>query len=152
MPLSEYKPVVETVDFPGGSFTVRAISLPDVALLIDIHEHVISSLVEKVQNRKEIWENADNEEAIRDIVVDLATELIRESPILVANLIAICADEQGAMNAASRLPITIQVDALNKIAKLTFTDMASVKKLAADVMSMVRGILPTANPRRMKRK
>ena len=151
MPLSEYKVETEVVPFPGGSFNVRAISLPDVAVLIDAHEYAITSIFEKVQNRREVFESAD-EDGMATVIADLLTELVRESPILISNLICICADEGDQMEAASKLPITVQLEALTKIAKLTFTDLASIKKLAADVMAMVRGILPTANVRLPKRK
>jgi hypothetical protein len=153
MPISEFTPVVEVVPFPGGTFAVRAISLPDVAILIDAHEMAITSIFEKVQNRKQIIDDHGEDEAVlQRIVADMLTELIRESPILIANLIAVCADEPDQMERASRLPVTVQFEALTKIAKLTFTDLASVKKLAADVTAMIRGILPTANTRTAKRK
>jgi hypothetical protein len=155
MPLSEYKVPKEVVVFPGGTFEIRAISLPDVAALIDVHEYAITMIVDKVQNRKELLQKGideGNDEAVQTVVVDLMTELVREAPILVANLIALCADEPNQMENASKLPITAQIEALSKIAKLTFTDLASVKKLAADVMSIVRGILPTVSARPPKRK
>jgi len=146
MPISDFVPAVEVVPFPGGTFTVRAISLPDVAILIDAHEYTITSLVEKVQNRRDvISQYGEDEEAFQKVIADLLTELIRESPIVVANLIAICADEPDQMDRASKLPITVQLEALTQIAKLTFTDLASVKKLVADVIAMVRGMLPALN-------
>lgn len=151
MPLSEYQPKVEVVNFPGGSFNVRSISLPDVAVLIDVHEYAITAIVEKVSSRRDDF-NSQDEEQIKDAVVDILGDLIRESPILVANLIAICADERNAMDSASKLPITVQIEALTKIAELTFTDTASVKKLAADVMRLIRGMVPTATARPARKK
>lgn len=141
MPLSEFKESTETVEFKGGSFEVRAITLPDVALLIEVHEDVISSLVMKVREKAPAFE-AQNAEDIGEVTSQIITDLIRESPTLVATLISRCADEPDQMGNASRLPISVQIDAISKIAKLTFTDMASVKKLIADVMSIVSGILP----------
>ena len=155
MPLSEYQVPKEVVPFPGGSFEVRAVSLPDVAILIDVHEYAITLIVDKIQNRKELLQQGideGNDDAVQTVVIDLMSELVREAPVLIANLIAICADEREHLDAASKLPITSQIDALTKIAKLTFTDLASVKKLAADVMGLVRGILPTVNSRPSKRK
>lgn len=155
MPLSEYTVPKEVVPFPGGSFEVRAISLPDVAILIDVHEYAITLIVDKIQNRKELLQKGideQNDDAVQTVVIDLMSELVREAPILIANLIAICADERDSLDNASKLPITSQIDALTKIAKLTFTDLASVKKLAADVMALVRGILPTVNARPPKKR
>lgn len=144
MPLSDFQANTEKVVFGSGEkdyFEVRAISLPDVAMLIDVHEDVISLIVTMVRENKDAFENSRDLE-INDAVSRLLGDLIRESPLLVANLIAICADEPTMMTNASRLPVSVQIDAVSRIAKLTFTDLASVKKLIADVMSIIRGILP----------
>lgn len=146
MPLSDYNPRVEAVLFPGGSFEVRAISLGDLSLVIEVHETAINNIVSKVRSRQEIF-NSGDDEVISEAIADILTDIIRESPALAANLIAVSTDEMNVYAAASRLPITVQLDALTKIAGLTFTDMASVKKLAADVMRLIRGMLPTATAR-----
>jgi len=152
MPLAEYTPKKEDVTIPGNSgFQVRGISLPDVSLLIDLHEYLISGIAEKVRNRKDLIAGEDDALA-NEAMTDLMSELIRESPLLVGHIISICSDEPDTYNQAMSLPITVQIDALTKIAGLTFTDMASVKKLAADVMNMVRGIIPIASPRRLTKK
>jgi len=149
MPLAEYTPKKEDVTIPGNSgFQVRGISLPDVSLLIDLHEYLISGIAEKVRNRKDLI-NGDDPVMVNEAMADLMSELIRESPLLVGHIISICSDEPDTYNQAMSLPITVQIDALTKIAGLTFTDLASVKKLAADVMNMVRGIIPIASPRRL---
>jgi hypothetical protein len=149
MPLSEFKPKTETVLFDGGSFDIRAISLPDVAMLIDSHELSINSMVMTVRNRLDIIKanGKTDDEAMSEIVGSMVIEIIRETPILAGNLICLCADEPGEMETAMKLPVTVQIEALTKIAKLTFTDLASVKKLATDVMSIVRGMLPITNER-----
>lgn len=153
MPLAEYKPKKEVVTIPGTdtTFEVRGISLPDVSLLIDVHEGIISEIAEKVRNRQELI-GSNDEALVNEATIDLMSELIRESPLLVGHIISVCADERDAYDQAMSLPITVQLDAMTKIASLTFTDLASVKKLAADVMSLIRGIVPTVNPRRTKKK
>lgn len=143
MPLQEYKPKLETITFDGGEFTVRGISLPDVALLIDMHEGTISTIVELAQSRAEMF-NSGDDGLVREAMTDLISSLIRESSILMSNLIAILADEPGTLDQASKLPITVQLEALTRIAELTFRDPASVKKLAADVMRLIRGMVPIA--------
>lgn len=152
MPLADYTPKKEVVPIPGNSgFEVRGISLPDVQLLIDLHEYIISNIVEKVRNRQELI-GSDDPVIVNEAMADLMSELIRESPLLVGHIISICSDEPDTYQQAMTLPITVQLDALTKIASLTFTDLASVKKLAADVMSLIRGIVPTATARRLPRK
>lgn len=152
MPLADYTPKKEAVAIPGNEgFEVRGISLPDVQLLIDAHEYLISSIVEKVRNRQELI-GSDDPVMVNEAMTDLMSELIRESPLLVGNIISICSDEPNTFDQAMKLPITVQLDAMTKIAKLTFTDLASVKKLAADVMNLIRGIVPPASPRRLTKK
>jgi hypothetical protein len=145
MSLSTYKPKTITVEFPDGDFEVRGLSLPDVAVLVDSHEYVINNIVTKVRTRKEIIEaeGGANDEALANLMGDLFMEIIRESPMLAANIIAICADEPDQMVNASRLPIVTQVEALTAIGDLTFKDMASVKKFVANVTKLIRGILPS---------
>src|SRR5687767_13231259 len=109
MPLSSYTPKKVTVEFPGGSFEVRAISLPDVALLIDVHEHTISMIAEKVRNRQALL-GGDDESLVQETIADLISEMIRESPVLMGNLLTICADEREAFEQAMSLPITVQLD------------------------------------------
>ena len=153
MPLAAYKSKRERVTFGGGKdefFDVRGISLPDVAMIIELHAGAVSSIVEMAQGQAEAF-NSQNPQEVSDAITNLIVSITRESPILVANLIAICADEEDAMTVALTLPVTVQLDAMTKIAALTFRDLASVKKLAADVMRLIRGIVPSANPRRMKK-
>ena len=149
MPLMNYVPKTETINLPGGeSFNVRAISLSDVSILVDVHEFSITLIADKIRSRQEMF--SGDEEMVHTATVDIITELVREAPVLVGNLIAICADERNAMEQAAKLPITVQIEAMTKIAGLTFTDLASIKKLSADVMRLVRGIVPTAKARRPK--
>lgn len=151
MPIAEYKVQRSVVKFPGGEFEVRGISLPDVALIINLHESSISMIVDLVYQKKESFASMD-EGVVQEAITDLISSLIRESPILIATIIAVCADEESQMSMAQRLPITVQLDALTKISELTFTDMASVKKLAADVMRLIRGIIPSATARSAKKR
>jgi hypothetical protein len=136
MSLSDYKPPKRKIEFDGGSFEVRAISLPDVAMLIDLHERTIAAIVTKIRERQ----NLDFDSA--EIMVNTIMEVVRESPMLAANIISLCADEQDQMQTVLKLPLPVQIDALQQIANVTFTDLASVKKFIADAMRLVKGILP----------
>lgn len=136
MALADNDPPKRKVLFPGGEFEVRAITLPDVAIIVDSHRFVIDRIVTQLRARGEL--NLENPETL----VDTLMEVIRESPILVANIISTCADEQDQMGAAMRLPLPVVVEALQTIGSLTFKDLAAVKKFVADVMKLIRGILP----------
>lgn len=139
MPLAEYKPRKRTIEFDGGSMEVRAISLLDVATIIDSHQWAIEQVYRKLRA------NADRQLDLDEaMAMELLMELIRESPTLAGNIIALAADEPGAdtMRIAAQLPLTVQIEALCAIGALTFTDTAAVKKFGADVMKLIGGILP----------
>jgi len=141
MPLSESKPKTRKVEFPGGSTEIRGISLSDVAMLIDSHEGVINSIVQKI--RVGFFENdAVDDEAMSQLMIDTALEVIRESPIFVANLIAICADEPDQIEVAMKLPLNTTIEAVIAIGEISFTDLASIKKFIASVKVLIRHLLP----------
>lgn len=135
----------EVIDLgDGDSMEVRSISLPDVAVLITAHEYTISSLAMKVMNRRELFEQPDRKpEELSEIMQDLIMEVLKDSPILAGNIIALCADEPEEMHTAAHLPLPIQIEALSVIADLTFKDPAAIKKLVAGVKKMIAGFLPT---------
>jgi hypothetical protein len=148
--LSVYKSRRIRVDLPTEDgeepnfIELRALSLPDASILVDSHEHAITAIAMKIQNRRDLFERPGQDpEALNEIMADLAMELIRESPLLVGNLIALCSDEPAQLTAAIELPITVQIEAISVIAELTFKDIASVKKLIAGVTRMIRGFFPT---------
>lgn len=145
MPLADYKPPTKKLSFSGGDFEVRAVSLMDVAVIIEAHETQIERIYQKVQMKT-------GQQITPELVGDVFMDVIREAPVLVGHLIAIAADERDAngdllLTVAGSLPMTVQVEALQAIGELTFTDLASVKKFGADVMKLIRGILPPEQQR-----
>lgn len=145
MPLADYKPPTKKLSFPGGDFNVRAISLTDISVIIEAHEYQIDRIYQKVQTKT-------GQQITAELVGDVFMDTIREAPVLVSHIIAIAADERDAngdllLNVAGSLPMTVQVEALQAIGELTFTDLASVKKFGADVMKLIRGILPPEQQR-----
>lgn len=124
------------IEFEGGSFEVRAVSLADVAGLIVNHQAAVDRISVIVRARQEL--NMDDAGAVIEILVDV----IRESPYLAADLITSCAEEPAAYEAALKLPITVQIETLRAIGDLTFADGIALKKFVADVRVLLTGILP----------
>jgi hypothetical protein len=87
-----------------------------------------------------------NGQVTEAMLAELTMDLIRESPTLAGNIIALAADESdpASMRAAATLPVTVQLEALLAIGELTFKDLAAVKKLVAGVKMLIRGLLPPA--------
>lgn len=136
MPLADFRPAKRAVEFPGGEFEVRALNLLDISMLIDNHRYAVDQIAAQVRTSREMMFPDD------DIIREAIIEVIRESPLLVANIISLCADERDEQETVLRLPATVQLEALLAIADLTFKDAAAIKKLAADVMRLIQGILP----------
>jgi hypothetical protein len=136
MPLADFVPVKRTVAFPGGEFEVRALNLLDISMLIDNHRFAIDQIASQIRTSREL--SFPDDDIIREAII----EVIRESPVLVANIISLCSDERDQQEVALSLPATIQLETLLAVADLTFKDTAAIKKLAADVMRLITGILP----------
>lgn len=134
--IKDYVAVKRTVEFEGGSFEVRGVSIPDVAALIVNHREAVDKIAYIIRTKEEF--NLDDIEAFILMFIDV----IRESPFLAADLICACADEPDAYGEAFRLPLTVQIEALRTIGELTFTDANALKKLAADVTRLLQGMLP----------
>jgi hypothetical protein len=133
MSLSSYVPPKRKIEFDGGDLQVRAISLQDVAMILDSHQYVVDRIASIIRESGVIDER---------MLIDTIMEIVRESPILAANIICICSDEMDAMEAAIKLPAPVQLQIFQAISEITFKDEAGLKKFVADVMSLIRGMLP----------
>lgn len=134
MSLAEYTPKRRKVLFDGGEFEVRAVSLSDVAGLISRHQDAVDR-VAAILRAQEQFDFTDAQ-----MTGEILLNVARESPYLVADLISSCADEPEAYEGAFRLPLTVQVDALQKIGEITFADMAALKKFAAGMKNLLTGL------------
>lgn len=138
MPLANTVIRKRKIEFDGGDVEIRAISLQDVSILLDAHQFTIDRIATMLASRGDLDMNNTQ------VIVDTVMEAVRESPLLVANLIALCADESELQGIAAQLPLPVQVEILQGIADQTFKDEAAVKNFAAGVMRLIRGMLPPA--------
>lgn len=137
MSLSDYSPEKAVVVFKGGQFEVRGITLDDLAILLRDHMDDLDALVN-------ILGNAMKSGISQDTAVALATQhalaLVREAPGLVARAIAQQADEPDLVENARRLPMHVQVSALEDIARLTFEEAGGPKKFFERLMKYLPGL------------
>jgi hypothetical protein len=136
MPLADFQPAKRKIAFPGGDFDVRALSLMDISLLVEAHRQAVDQIALSIRVAREM--SLSDEDTLKDVVL----ECIRESPLLVSNIISLCSDEPDQQMTVMKLPATVQTEALLAIVEITFKDTAAIKKLAADVMKLIQGILP----------
>lgn len=132
MPLAGYKSPSRTVSLGGGqSCEVRGLSFDDFAALLRTHLPDLEAIFDLFTNIEGVS---------RDQFDNVAATLIAQAPGLVANVIALAAGEGDASD-AERLPGPIQLNLLNEIGDLTFTEAGGVKKF----MEMIAALLKQTN-------
>jgi hypothetical protein len=138
MPLANYTPAKRRVPYGDGEddyLELRALTLQDVAILIDSHRFAMDQIATTVRTA---YDSATLTEA--DVISEIIMDVVRESPLLAANVLALCADEPDHQARALNLPLPIVAEALQVIAGLTFTDEAAVKKFLANVRRLIIGM------------
>ena len=125
---------VDYVEMPGTgkSFRVRGLSIADITLTARKHAAILDSLYAKFFTDEGL-----------DLGRETITRLLLESgPELIGEAIAIAADQPAMAGKASTLPVPVQMDALTRIARLTFHSDEDVKKtvemVAASSMALTQ--------------
>jgi len=111
---------------PKG-FDVRGLSLPDIIAIVHDYREDAVALFERFSNDEEV--NGD-----------ILYKVIEMAPDLVALLINLASDgNKTTLPIARKLPIQVQLDALESIAGLTFDAEGGPKKLVETVVRMMGG-------------
>lgn len=133
MALKDILPVGEKVKVADGEFSVRGLSLFDITQLMAFHRETVSEL------SKDFVTFKGGELHLLDpsLGSNFAQAMITFSPTLAAHIIAQAEirpdDEPPQFANAMKLPVDVQVDALSKIAKLTFQTEGGAKKVMETV-------------------
>lgn len=145
--MSNSKLVVPTtsITLPGATepLVLRGLSVNDLKTLINLHRDVAATLFAKV-----IGVGGDDPEA-QKLFADLdqiALMVVDELPLVLADFVAIAADDLD--NAADYLdiPAMAQFEAIGAVCKLTFGEDEALKKLLATVTKLMAGINKTVAP------
>lgn len=132
MALADFDIATEEVALPKGkSFTVRGICLSDISLLLRNRNSEIKAYFAKYSQSGGV--------APATFSSELGMSLIDAAPMLVAEIISCAADEPTMVERAAKLPINTQLDALQKIAALTFDAEGGPKKFVEAVISIMQG-------------
>ena len=137
MLLADYTPErVAIKDYKGvPRMEVRGLSLDDVSLLIRSH-------LADLQRLYDMLNGGDVADAFKLLITDgFILKLLTDFPELAARMIAVAADEPGATANARRLPLPLQIMAIQAIMRLTFEDVGGPKAFVALIGSMI-GKLP----------
>lgn len=115
----------EEVSCMGASFFVRGLSLTHLSALI-------AGRRTDVQTALNRWADVQGDAGA------FASTLITELPALAATVIALAADEPDQADAVMDLPAPVQVEALAKVARLTFENPAKAGEFLATVLRAVQ--------------
>lgn len=130
----------------GESVSVRGLNLEDISFLVQVHHADVDRLVETFRGRLQgaasggQVDPAKVEQAIRDNSSGMLVNFVQHFPLLVANVIALAADEPNAWENATKLPIPVQTEAVVEIARLTFEDYNGFKKFVGNVVAAAQSV------------
>lgn len=117
-------PTAEIKVSDTGSFHVRGLSLADMSSLVNKHGKIVGVLFDKIRD-----EIVQRSEVTTADVQYYAKMLFDEAPDVVANAIALAADEPDMGEKVKGLRFTVQLIALEQVILLTFANEAELKKL-----------------------
>lgn len=118
------------VELPDGGFVVRGLSLNDVSILAQRHGKRLNELFQQFTEQGDLT---------TETVAAFALPLLQSAPEIAAELIACAAGDPDDAEIAGRLPFPVQIDALEKIAILTFEAGGGPKKLLETVVRLAQG-------------
>lgn len=138
-----------TVKTPNGEFDVRGLSLTDIMFLAREHLPVMEHAYDQLAGA--LPEEGLEEGSEEAVAADLGKMLLEQAPTAAAEVIALASDDfdEESVKIAMALPFSAQVDALQKIGKLTFASEDDVKKAVAAVTNMLRGATSALNSLRV---
>lgn len=138
MALADFKlPTLEVPLPDGNSFAVRGISAEDVAILISGHASAMDTFFARFQSGA----------AQAQSDMEMGMSLITEAPGLMSKIIALAADEPHMEALVRKLPIGTQLDALQKIAKVSFESSGGMGNFVDAVARLVKGTTGLLAPR-----
>lgn len=144
MPLSDYVQETETIKLGKTTFTVRGLSAQDFASLMRVHTDTMRDLGVKLT----VMQKTGTLNAVSGVIatMDLA-------PVVAAHAIQLATGEHDVpLEHIMKIPAPTQIDALNKILRLTWEDVGGPKALAEIVRDLVQNAktsglkIPTKSP------
>lgn len=143
MGLKDYVVPTRTIPLPGDqNMVVRGLSFNDISALVIDHGPRLLLVFNSV------YEKAKAKTLTGGDVAGFIQETLTRSPELVAQIIAMAADEPGQAAQAAKLPPVVQMEAMQEIVALTFVSEAEVKKLVEIVtkaMEQTGDLMTTLN-------
>lgn len=147
MSLKSYLVPTRDQKLPDGStFAVRGVTPADITMLMMRHKETVIMLFQK-----EIM-NTKNPSFTVDDINRLGASVMTNAPIILAELIALASDEGLEVAATvTKLPLSVQVLALNDILELTMTNEGGGKKLVETVLTTIAKVVGSLTQDRLSK-
>lgn len=134
--LSDFEPDRQEIKLPkGGTFLVRGLGVDDLAILVRDYLGDMDKILA-------LYEDSARSPLSSVATAQFVLKLTREAPAAVAQIIAIAADEPSEVDRARRLPLPVQVLALQHIGRLTFEEAGGLKKFLGDLKILIESMIP----------
>lgn len=122
----------------NSSFEVRGLSFDDVSRIVVKHAAVASGLFAQFMARVE----GQGDDLATIDLKSIGKDLIGDAPAVVIDIILLAGDSENESDrkVVQSLPVPVQMDALNRIGRLTFTSEEALGKM----LEMVIGTMDSA--------
>ena len=124
---------VETVEvsFKGGTFTVHGVSSDELTRLATDATADVMAAIDAYEAMEKEGHNSG--EAIIGIV-------LAKAPDLAARLIANAANEPDLFPVVRKMPLSVQMNALEAIFRLTFEEPEALKKFSGQILALLNSV------------
>lgn len=127
MPIN-YTLKYEKIEFEGGDISVRGLGTPEIIQLVSVHTETAMTLFGEIQAKASANEQLD--------LAELIFNFLTRFQSAVAHAIALAADEPGEVHTIARLPVDVQMKALEVIGRLSFAMDGGAKKFWETVLKL----------------
>lgn len=136
MGIGDFAPQTETIEFPGGSFAVRGLALQDITVLLRAHYATASALFDKYVGESAL---AAASLEVPGAGLDMGDpksvvlEALEVAPGMIADVVALAADEPGSAPLVRKMPVVVQVTAIEAVIRLTMEAEGGMEKFIETV-------------------
>lgn len=130
------------VALPGGKqLMVRGLCADDLALMVSLHLPEITKALELYREKQANVLQTGN-------LTEFLMTFARDFPAVVAEVISAAADSpsEAGKEIARKLPVTIQLSAINEITRLTMEDAGGLKNLLAEMRARMASAVANEQP------
>jgi hypothetical protein len=135
MKLSDIKIDTATVEVDARqSFEVRGITFADLMEMTKDHLPAMRTIFDTFMKNR-----ANGAVFGKEEVTGLLLDAVKEFPELIFRAIAMAADEPDMVGLVKKLPMTAQLEAVEKICRLSLKTDADIKKFQETILRLIQG-------------